>query len=70
MIRDKIVFSVTGKLQELLLREDKLDLQKAISTFRAYEHSNKHVLEIREKETTVNKIFPAKKTTNPKSKTT
>ena len=70
MIRDKIVLSVTGKLQELLLREDKLDLQKAISTCRAYEQSNKHVQEIREKETSVNKIFPAKKTTNPKSKTT
>lgn len=37
MIRDKIVFTVTGKLQELLLREDDLDLVKAIKICRAYE---------------------------------
>ena len=30
MIRDKIVFTVQGKLKELLLREDKLSLDKAI----------------------------------------
>ena len=30
MMRDKIVFSVTGKLQELLLREDKLTLERTI----------------------------------------
>lgn len=48
MIRDKIVFSVTGKLQELLLREDQLDLQKATKLCRAYEQTNKHVKELRE----------------------
>jgi hypothetical protein len=30
VIRDKIVFTVQGKLQELILREDKLSLDKAI----------------------------------------
>jgi hypothetical protein len=29
MIRDKLVFTVTGKQQELLLRETSLDLKKA-----------------------------------------
>ena len=29
MIRDKIVFSVSSKLQELLLHESNLDLKKA-----------------------------------------
>ena len=48
MIRDKIVFTVTGKLQELLLREDDLDLVKAIKICRAYEQSNKQVKEMRQ----------------------
>lgn len=30
MLRDKIVFSSTGKLQDLLLREDNLKIEKAI----------------------------------------
>jgi hypothetical protein len=42
MIGDKIGFTVQGKLQELLLREDKLSLDKAIQICRAYEQSNKH----------------------------
>ncbi|XP_068212643.1 uncharacterized protein [Palaemon carinicauda] len=37
MIRDKIVFSVTGKLQELLLRERNLNLEKAVEICLAYE---------------------------------
>ena len=37
MIRDKIVFSVSGKLQELLLRESNLDLKKATEIYRAFE---------------------------------
>ena len=37
MIRDKIVFSVSGKLQELLLRESNLDLKKATEICRAFE---------------------------------
>lgn len=39
MIRDKIVFSVSGKLQERLLRDDDLDLNKAVKLCRAYEQS-------------------------------
>ena len=38
MIRDKIVFTHTGKLQELLLRETDLTLGKAIDIY--VEHSN------------------------------
>ena len=61
MLRDKIVFSASGKLQELLLREDKLDLEKAIKRSRAYEQSNKHVREIRENksETPIHKVEAA-----------
>ncbi|VDH99725.1 Hypothetical predicted protein [Mytilus galloprovincialis] len=58
-MRDKIIFSVTGKLQELLLREDKINLDKAIKICRAYEQSNKHVKELRESTSsthTVNKV--------------
>ena len=36
MIRDKIVFSVSGKLEELLLRESNLDLKKATEIFRVF----------------------------------
>ncbi|ESO88624.1 hypothetical protein LOTGIDRAFT_165408 [Lottia gigantea] len=39
---------LTGKLQELLLREENLDLTKAVKICRAYEQSNKHVKELRE----------------------
>lgn len=48
MIRDKVVFTMTGKLQELLLREDNLTLEKAIKICRALEQSNRHVKEIRD----------------------
>ena len=37
LIRDKIVFGVPGKLQELLLRESNLDLKKAKEICRAFE---------------------------------
>ena len=59
MIRDKIVFSASGKLQELLRREDKLDLPKCLQICRAFEQSNKHVQEIRRDRTStevVNKV--------------
>ncbi|CAC5382383.1 unnamed protein product [Mytilus coruscus] len=75
-MRDKIIFSVTGKLQELLLREDKINLDKAIKICRAYEQSNKHVKELRESTNsthTVNKVTHhdkfKRKLTNLKSKT-
>lgn len=41
MIRDKIVFSYTGKMQELLLRDDDLDLQKVIKIGQPYEQANR-----------------------------
>ena len=46
MIRDKIVFSVTGKQQELLLCETKLDLKKAIEICRAYEITSRNKKEM------------------------
>ena len=46
MIRDKIVFSVTGKVQELMLREKTRDLQRAIDICRAYEVTSKQAQEI------------------------
>ncbi|XP_022797624.1 uncharacterized protein LOC111335894 [Stylophora pistillata] len=47
MLRDKIVFTVTGKLQELLLREDNLTLDKTLKICRAFEQSNKQVKELK-----------------------
>ena len=47
MIRDKVIFTTKGKLQELLLREsEKLNLKKAIDICRAYEMSQKQTKEI------------------------
>ena len=46
MIRDKIVFSVSGKLQELLLCETKLDLKKAIETCPAFEITSRNTKEM------------------------
>ncbi|KAL3892079.1 hypothetical protein ACJMK2_004316 [Sinanodonta woodiana] len=62
MIRDKIVLSTSGKLQELLLREEKLELDKCLQTCRAFEQSNRHVQEIRQDKVhdSVNKVDNAK----------
>ena len=67
MIRDKIVLSTSGKIQELLLREDKLELAKCLQTCRAYEQSNKHVQEIRQDKTheSVNKVDKPKPRSQP-----
>ena len=73
-MRDKIVYTVTGKLQELLLREDDLTLEKALKTCRAFEQSNKQVKEFRTNASTnasspspqVNKL--AKRTTQQRDK--
>lgn len=46
MIRDKIVFSARGKLQELLLRESELDLDRAIDICRTQELTTKHLQEM------------------------
>lgn len=42
MIRDKIVFTVEGKLRERLLRESQLDLKKTVEICRAFELTAKH----------------------------
>ena len=65
----QIIFTVQGKLQELLLCEDKLSLDKAIQICRAYEQSNKHVKELRENNSAshaINKVTHENKP--PKSK--
>ena len=74
MLRDKIVFTVTGKLQELLLREDNLTLDKAVKICRAFEQSNRQVKEFRESttlpssSTSVNKITQNSETKTPGGK--
>ena len=49
MKRDKIVFTLTGKLQELLLTVDGLTLEKAVKVCRAYDESTKQVKEFKDK---------------------
>ena len=74
MLRDKIVFTVTGKLQELLLREDNLTLDKAVKICRAFEQSNRKKKEFRESttlsssSTSVNKITQNSETKTPGGK--
>ena len=51
MMRDKIVFTLTGKLQEFLLREDSLTFDKAVKICRAFEQSAKQVKEFRDNAT-------------------
>ena len=71
MFRDKIIYTVTGKLQELLLREDNLTLDKAVKICRAFEQSNRQVKEFRESttlpssSTSVNKITQNSETKTP-----
>lgn len=55
------MFTVTGKLQELLLREDKLTLDRTIQVCRAYEQSNRQVKELRETTLKVNKLQRSEK---------
>ena len=74
MLRDKIVFTVTGRLQELLLREDNWTLDKAVKICRASEQSNRQVKEFRESatlpssSTSVNKITQNSGTKTPGGK--
>ena len=46
MIRDRILFSTSGKLQELLLRKRNLDLSKAIEICQAHEATQKYAKEM------------------------
>ena len=65
MLKNKIVFSTAGKLQELLVREENIDLDKATKILRAYEQSNKHVKEMLEnKETPIHTVGEKKKKQN------
>ena len=47
-MRNKVVFTVTGKLQELLFRVDGLILEKAVKVCKAYEQSTKQVKEFKD----------------------
>ena len=68
------MFTVTGKLQELLLRVDSLTLEKAVKVCRAYEQSNKQVKEFRDSSnlpssaTKVNKVSQKLSSRVPRSK--
>ena len=70
-MRDKIVFTVTGKIQELLLRVDSSTLEKVC---RAYEQSNKQVKEFRDSSnlpssaTKVNKVSQKPSSRVPRNK--
>ncbi len=74
MMRDKIVFTVTEKLQELLLRVDGLTLEKAVKVCRAYEQSSRQVKEFRDSSnpsssaTKVNKVSQKPVPRVPRSK--
>lgn len=46
MLRDKLVFSATNKVQELMLREKDLNLQRAIEIWRAHEMTSKQSKEM------------------------
>ena len=63
MLRDKIVFTMTGKLQEFLLRLDSLTLDKAVKIGRAFEQTNRQVREFRENMTLSNSSTKVKKIT-------
>ena len=67
MIRDKIVFSVEGKMQELLLREKDLDLKKAVDICRSYEITSQQKKEIQAQQQHIDKV-EAKGGTKPKQK--
>ena len=58
MIRDKIVFSTSGKLQELLLRERNLDLDKTVEICLVFEATTRFAKEMCKTESNqeVNKI--------------
>ena len=57
MLRDKIIFSVDGKLQQILLREEKLTLSKTAQICQAYEMANKNTQELQTGHSLVNKMF-------------
>ncbi|PFX12101.1 Retrovirus-related Pol polyprotein [Stylophora pistillata] len=71
MLRDKIVLTVTGKLQELLLREESLTLEKTLKICRAFEQSTKQVKELKNNigsasDSTPSNLNKVSKKSNPK----
>ena len=73
-MRDKIVFTVTGKLQELLLRVDGFTHEKAVKVCGAYEQSTKQVKEFKDNSnpsnqaTKVNKVAQKPSPSVPRNK--
>lgn len=67
MIRDKMVFSCTGKVQQLLLRDDDLDLKKTIKILGSYEQANRQSEEMKkDNQASVHKVSEPKPQTNRK----
>lgn len=61
MIRDKIVFSCTGKMQQLMLRDDDLDLKKTIKICQFYEQVNRQSEEMKkDNQASVHKVSESK----------
>lgn len=68
MIRDKIVFSCSGKMQQLLLRDDDLDLKKTIKICQSYEQANRQAEEMKkENQSSVHKVSEHQTPRNRKS---
>ncbi|KAK3794019.1 hypothetical protein RRG08_028453 [Elysia crispata] len=56
MIRDKLVFTANKRLQEKLLRDNELTLEKAISICRAYEQTTNDMKEMNKSEIKIEKV--------------
>ena len=54
MIRDKLVFLVCNKLQQILLREENLTLKKTVQICQAFEMANRNVTELQSTNTLIN----------------
>lgn len=67
MIRDKIVFSCTGKMQQILLRYGDLDLKKTIKICQSYEQAYRQSEEMKkDNQASVHKDSESKPQTNRK----
>ena len=56
MIKDKLVFTANKRLQEKLLRDNELTLEKAISICRAYEQTTNDMKELNKSESKIEKV--------------
>ena len=61
MIRVKIVFSTYGKIKQLVLREDNLDLPRAIKICQSYEQANRQALAMHDESNHVHKVVKQQK---------